>query len=192
MSLTGVSKPIFLSLSSSPFSTARRVSPISLTSTFLIRNMLFKTFAILSYLTAPILTIDILWHPSANCQGQYALGCLDYIHFQCCSVGWNANPGSFRFNGDLANILNIWAFTRAGCPDKDPPDGSFKGDGRREICFITPKYRSAYYDYGGPGRPAGVGKRGPCGRPNALVKADGTKFDLSGLDENQYNEVAIS
>ncbi|KAH7014097.1 uncharacterized protein B0I36DRAFT_369094 [Microdochium trichocladiopsis] len=147
-------------------------------------NMVFYKSTVLAFLAATVTAIDIRFYRSDGCGSAYGV-CPNSLPNSCCTinssdgnsaVSFNAIPSSWKITG-----VGYW---QEGCQgDAAWSDNNY---GKTDMCFTTARYRAASYYFPGGKRST---QQGPCQTPDLLVYEDGSEVDLSGLTEEQFNEV---
>ncbi|KAH7037085.1 uncharacterized protein B0I36DRAFT_358835 [Microdochium trichocladiopsis] len=150
--------------------------------------MLFTKPAVLACLAATATAIDIRQYSSGTngCTGGYTR-CTSINPGVCCSANSQWPNRSLSFNA----IPKEWrvhatGYWQEGCTGDVA--GSGNSNGQTDMCFPTAKYRAGKYVFVGRKRGGdNEASEGPCQKPDTMVFPDGTTFDLTGLDEQQYD-----
>ncbi|KAI0469795.1 hypothetical protein GGR56DRAFT_668436 [Xylariaceae sp. FL0804] len=149
----------------------------------------------LASLFTTVSALDIYLHQNNNC-GDSSLRCNEASPGYCCGTSSNVSPYE---SVTLRGIESGWNLQLTGydggvCTNVQTTSGN---NGNPWICNRSNgfKYTGAQYAFVGSTKrgAAATGSNSACRRPNALVLADGTEYDLSGLDDDDFeNLVTLS
>lgn len=151
-------------------------------------------YSIILALAAAASAIDIEWFGEKHCRNGYGLRCQNVEPNSCCggqrSGGWAAVQ--------FASIPRSWdvvsdAYAAEGCKELI---NEFRSNGEVFVCHGNAlNYRSAKYHFFGKKRGAPVDALGAsngdeeCAKPNELFLADSTTYNITGLTDDQVDEL---
>ncbi|KAL8386364.1 hypothetical protein RB599_007980 [Gaeumannomyces hyphopodioides] len=156
---------------------------------------------ILLSLAATASAIDIRAHGDASCRGGFR-SCTNINPSVCCSFSGSASSGLLSIS--IAAIPTDWritgeAYTGGGCTHTG---GQWNSNGTPDICMPFSsrgdrtggrywfRNRKRADDRSCPAEQPGVGKCEAAVKPDTLVLADGTKYNISGLADDKVEEMS--
>ncbi|KAK4220775.1 hypothetical protein QBC38DRAFT_378342 [Podospora fimiseda] len=146
-----------------------------------------KFFAVLTSLVATASAIDLYLHTDNNCGGSNALRCNGINPNTCCGVGANGSPYQSVAARGIPTIWNVQlrGYRGGNCNILETISGN---GGGTFICNRSNNFRytGAGYNFVGRKRAADTAVGEECQRPNALVLADGSEYDLTDLSDEEF------
>ncbi|KAH7026656.1 uncharacterized protein B0I36DRAFT_352490 [Microdochium trichocladiopsis] len=159
--------------------------------------MLFTKSAILACLAATASAVELRFYVDGRqgCQGSYTF-CPNLPTGQCCTTpnvqDVNTALGWYRLRPSTG-IRGVGYFQERCGGDEA---GSGTSNGQSSMCYPTPQYRSGKFSTLSGARETTEdavheeqGIEGSCRKPGGIVYEDGTEFDLTGLSDEQNDEM---
>lgn len=153
-----------------------------------------KFLASLACLVASVSAIDLYFHTNNDCGGSNGLVCSNMNPNTCCGTSSTTQFQSVALRGIPSGWnLQLRGYTNGNCNQLQTISGN---NGNNWICNRSNgfRYSGVGWNFIGKKRAedsaaAAIESEADCQRPDILVLADGTEYDISGLSDDDFTSL---